>query len=366
MKPSFQNFYSFLKNNSNLEQYGEILHKLLFLNEQTSRFNIKGLHRKFEFAGYNVSKQTVRDIFFTLIKDKVVSIDEEVECDECGESNNIIDENILCDHCEEQLNENDIFIDIDSFLSTDNFSVLKNSYVNRKKIDKIIKEWRRKEYLVYILLDLVDSQNVQNNLKEEDYTKLLDDMREIIHGECLSHLSGESIVFGEIGDCFKIALTHQQDVLKFFELFSKRLDEYTTKQLYPKIDKSSVPYYPCFSACATALPLPKSYGRNIAVEDTLSITLNGSIDMNSKELTSFFRLDSSVKIKNDKIFDTHNLSVCFTENIIEKINLTKLETTNIEVKKGNEVLETTNVGLVFFNKNNFEKATDCSSYLKKL
>lgn len=189
-------------------------------------------------------------------------------------------------------------------------------------------------------------------------------MREIIHGECLSHISGESIVFGEIGDCFKIALTHQQDVLKFFELFSKRLDEYTTKQLYPKIDKSFVPYYLCFSACATALPLPKSYGRNIAVEDTLSITLNGSIDMNSKELTSFFRLDSSIKIKNDKIFDTHNLSVCFTENIIEKINLNELETTNIEVKKGNEILETINIGLVFFNKNNFEKATDCSNYLK--
>lgn len=365
MKPSFQNFFNFLKNNSDFEQYGNILHKILFLNEQNDRFNITGLQRKFEFAGYNVSKQTIKTIFFSLIKDNVVSIGEEIECDECGESNHITNENSYCEYCEEQLNENDVFMDIDSFLSTDNFSLLKNSDVNRKKIDRIIKEWRRKEYLVYILLDLVDSQNVQNNLKEEDYTKLLDDIREIIHGECLSHISGESIVFGEIGDCFKIALSHQEDALKFFELFSKRLEQYTSRKKYPKIDKNSVAYYPCFSACATALPLPKSHGRNIAVEDTLSITLNGSIDLNSKELTSFFRLDSSIKVQNDKIFNNYNLSVCYTEGLLNKTKTNDISTTKIKVKKGNEVLEKVKIGLLFFNEKTYTKVKKTKNYLKK-
>ncbi|MAD43265.1 MAG: hypothetical protein CL623_12865 [Arcobacter sp.] len=364
MKPSFQNFYKFLKSNSNLEQYKEILHELLFLNEQSLRLNIIGLQRKFEFAGYNISKETLREIFFGLIKAKVIKINEEIECDNCEEENYIKDANIICSHCDEELNENDIFMDIDSFLSIDNFSLLKNSYLNKKKIDKIIEEWQTKEYLVYILLDIVDSQNVQNNLKEEDYTKLLDDIREIIKGECLSHINGESIVFGEIGDCFKIALTHKQDAIKFFELFSKRLYEYTKDNKYPKVDKKIVPFYPCFSACVTALPLPKSYGRNISVKDTLSVTLNGSFDMNSKELTSFFRLDSSVKIQNDKIFNEYNLSVCCTKDLLEKVKVNNINRTNIEVKKGNKILETTQVGLIFFNKDTYTTAKNCKDYLK--
>lgn len=357
MRPSFQSFYKFLEDNKDYIRFRDKLHSLFFMNKFSNQISIPELMNSLD-----INWNEAKEIFLSLVKYEII-IPNNIEC-ECGENNSV--SNTYCTNCGNHVNIDDAYAEIDSCLPKEDADILNLKYNDNGAINIFAKEWNKSREIVYILLDLVDSQNVQSNLDIEEYNTFLEDIRDLISNECLEYIDGEYLVLGEIGDCFIITLTYKPDAIYFFKRFSKKLATYIKEKNYPSINKELVKYFPYFTATATVLGLPDAKnGKELNPKNIIYKTLSGSIGFNSQELTTFYRLDSGVGVKDKMVFEDHNLALWITEKFINKIGLKDIPTVKNTVGKKGRVKEEVSTGLLLFNNGQMEIVKNPEEYKKE-
>lgn len=338
MKPSFQKFLNFLKSTKlNPEKTNE-LHKLLFMSPMSHKLDIEKLKRKLDIPNVYAEK-----IYRLLIENAVLDV-EHFHCPQCGEDiSKIID---VCSSCGKEIDGSNYYVNIDGLLDEYNKNLIRSKYFESNKAEIIAEEWDKQKYLSYVLIDLVDSEKVQEVLGDQDYTLFFEEIREILKYYALSATKGEYLILGEIGDCIKIAFTKKEDVLTFFNKFSKELSSRINNSEVIKKYILQLDYFPKFSGIVDVLPLPSTSFGDISAKSIVVITLNGAIDFNSKALTGLFRLDSGAKINKDFAFRDNNVSLWMGKNFIKDTEYKEFSIVDIKVGKHKTVTRKT--ALVLF------------------
>lgn len=338
MKPSFLKFLNFL-NKINLSQENiDKLHQLLFTTPMSHKLDIDKLKIKL-----NIPENYAEKIFRLLIETSVLDL-EIFECHECGAKITSLSNN--CSECNIEIDNSNFYVNIDGLVDQNSTKLIQSKYFESKKAEIIAREWDEKKYLSYVLIDLVDSEKVQEILHDQDYAIFLEEIRNIIKYHALSRLSGEYLILGEIGDCTKIAFTQKDDVITFFKNFSKELDNKISKSKIIQTYLKQLEHFPKFSGIVDTLPLPSTSSGFLSPKNIIVVTLNGSIDFNSKALTGLFRLDSGAKVNKNLAFQKHNASLWMGENFIKETEYQNLNTVDIEVGKHNKITKKT--ALVLF------------------
>ena len=135
----------------------------------------------------------------------------------------------------------------------------------------------------------------------------------------------------------------------FFRNFSKELGNRLKKSKIIEKYISILKYFPKFSGIVDTLLLPSTNTGKISARSIISITLDGSIDFNSKALTKLFRLDSGISINNDIAFNNSNVSLWVSENFIKSTEYESLNKIEINVGKHEDLKTERNVGLLLFD-----------------
>lgn len=356
MKPSFLKFLNFQQEIKLDPRIIENLHSLLFLSPLKHKINSNKLKRKL-----NLPTNMAENIFKVLVKAEVIDI-ESIKCPECNEKIKKI--TTECSNCHSEINIDEYYANIDALLDNDNINLIKSKHHESQKANIVAREWEKQKYLPYVLIDLVDSENVQNTLGDQDYKDFFEEVREIIKFHSLSNIKGEYLILGEIGDCIKIAFTKKDDVLIFFRSFSEELTNRLKRSKIIENNIHNLKYFPKFSGIVDTLLLPSTSTGKISARSIISITLDGSIDFNSKALTGLFRLDSGVGINNDIAFEDNNVSLWLSENFIEDTEYKDLNKIEVKVGKHESLKVRRNVALLLFNNGVGTSITNPKEYKK--
>ena len=356
MKPSFLKFLNFQKRIDLKPQHIEALHKLLFQSALKQQIDIATLSSKMDIAT-RLSKK----IFIALVENDVLKI-ETVKCSHCSEELHTI--TTTCPNCSEKIDINIFYAIIDAIVDTEQFNLIQAKNVEIKKANAIVRAWDKNKYLPYVLIDLVDSENVQKVLGDQDYKIFFDEIRDIVKYYSLSSINGSYIILGEIGDCIKIAFTKKTDVITFFSNFSKELENRIKSSEVIKKHVSSLPYFPKFSGIVDLLDLPSTDIGFISPKSIISITLDGSIDFNSKSLTELFRLDGGTKVDNELAFENANVSLWMSNTYIKNTAYKSQPIIEIEVGKHPTMMVKRKVTLLLFNKGIQEQVDNIEQFYK--
>ena len=175
--------------------------------------------------------------------------------------------------------------------------------------------WDKQKFIVYMLIDVSNSEMIQNK-NNENYKNYLDCLREAVKQSFLI-LRGNYLCFGEIGDCFKLGFSDINDVRVFLEEIAKIHYKNFESNHYPPAIEGLKPY-PCLKISAQLLEL--GYSQN--PKDLLSKTLNGALDFNSDLLTKLFRLEGAIKLNYDNAFNENNKICAFIfDQLADKMGL---------------------------------------------
>jgi len=356
MKPSFLKFLNFQKKLDLKPHNIEALHKLLFQSALKQQIDIVTLSSKM-----GIATRLSKKIFIALVDNDVLKI-ETVKCNHCSEELHGIQK--ICPNCSEEVDINIFYAIIDAIVDTEQFDLIQAKSLEIKKATAIVRAWDKNKYLSYVLIDLVDSENVQNILGDQDYKIFFDEIRNIVKYYSLSSITGSYIILGEIGDCIKIAFTKKIDVITFFSNFSQELDKRTKSSEVIKKYVDKLPYFPKFSGIVDLLELPSTDIGFISPKSIVSITLDGSIDFNSKSLTGLFRLDGGAKVNNELAFQNSNVSLWMSDTYIKNTEYESQPIIEIEVGKHAEMMVKRKVALLLLNKGVKKKVDDVEQFYK--
>ena len=159
MRPSFLKFLNFQKQSKLSPQKIEDLHTILFMSPLKQKIDSDKLKRKLDLPNNNAKK-----LFTDLINTGVLDI-VSINCTECGET--IKKFLNTCPTCDSEINIEEYYTDINALLANEKIKLIKSKHHESKKADIIAREWDVQKYLSYVLIDLVDSENVQNILGDE-------------------------------------------------------------------------------------------------------------------------------------------------------------------------------------------------------
>ena len=277
---SFINFLNYLNDNPNSlsEEQKSNLHNLLFC--QTHDLFVTP-------ASICNALKTSKHVFgakVLLSLKKYLGLEVLIKCLECGMDQEY-DELKCCSYCNSELNvaEDNISVKIIGLLSDDKKFKDNEETVRNEQLNQMIAVWERQKFLVYLLIDVSNSESIQD----------------------------------EIGDCFKIALSNPYDVLPFIERLAKIHYEFYKNNKYPKAVEGLTPY-PCIKVSAQLIELPASKNP----KELLCKTLNGSLDFNYSLLTKLFRLDGTIKLKYENVFsDENKMCTWIFDKLAAKIGL---------------------------------------------
>lgn len=310
---SFINFLNYLNDNPNSlsEEQKSNLHNLLFC--QTHDLFVTP-------ASICNTLKTSKLVFgakVLLSLKKYLGLEVLIKCLECGMDQEY-DELKCCSYCNSELNvaEDNISVKIIGLLSDDKKFKDNEETVRTEQLNQMITVWERQKFLVYLLIDVSNSESIQDE-SDLNYIKYLESLRSIIKNEAIHCVKGEHLYFGEIGDCFKIALSNPYDVLPFIERLAKIHYEFYKNNKYPKAVEGLTPY-PCIKVSAQLIELPVSKNP----KELLCKTLNGSLDFNYSLLTKLFRLDGTIKLKYENVFsDENKMCTWIFDKLAAKIGL---------------------------------------------
>ena len=199
---SFINFLNYLNDNPNSlsEEQKSNLHNLLFC--QTHDLFVTP-------ASICNALKTSKLVFgakVLLSLKKYLGLEVLIKCLECGMDQEY-DELKCCSYCNSELNvaEDNISVKIIGLLSDDKKFKDNEETVRNEQLNQMIAVWERQKFLVYLLIDVSNSESIQDE-SDLNYIKYLESLRSIIKNEAIHCVKGEHLYFGEIGDCFKIAL----------------------------------------------------------------------------------------------------------------------------------------------------------------
>jgi len=282
----------------------------------------------------------VINLLHELIKSEVLTWQIQ-SCEYCGEK--IREPQIYCLLCKNEI-FNQITFHIDGCIeegSNDDFRVFPEMKAQAKRFSH---ELNQQGYMYYMLLDLTESENLQNQNSLE-YNEFLEYMRELMKREALSQTRNNTLSFGEIGDCLKLAFLSAADFLIAMKNFSIVVQDKKVLKLFPSLSGEET-IFPRFDGTIGKIKIPKSYKEP---EKMFCITLNGGIDFNDYELTKFFRLKNHIKTKKIFFNDDNIISLWVQEDIFKDLRWGEIPTVLVKDNTHN-LFKKGNFGLLGFTK----------------
>ena len=268
--PSFKNFLNYLTENPDSldDKQKEILHSLLFCQTNDSFIYPSTISKSF-----STKKSFGFRVLLNLFKYSV--LDLRINCNNC-KMDQLYSDTPFCMNCNENLlpDENNISTKIFGLLSDSKKFFDDEETVRNEQLRQMISVWERQKFLIYLLIDVSNSESIQDE-SDINYIQYLEILRSVIKNETINNVKGEHLYFGEIGDCFKIALSNPNDVLPFINGLAKTHYEFYKNNKYPKAVDGLTPY-PCLKVTAQLIELTTSKNP----KDLLCKTLNGSLDFN--------------------------------------------------------------------------------------
>ena len=247
-----------------------------------------------------------------MIKAKVLTWQSKL-CDYCKEE--IQEPQIYCLSCKNNIS-NQIVFHIDGCIEDkrkDDFLVFPTM---KAKAIQFSNKLKHQGYMYYMLLDLAESENLQKQ-NSLSYNEFLESVRELMKREALSQAKNDTLSFGEIGDCLKLAFLSAIDFLIAMEKFSLAVEKEKLEDRFSVL-KGIEAIFPRFDGAIGKIALPKYY--NEPEKNLFCITLNGGIDFNDYELTKFFRLDRNLKTKKSFYDSDIIMSLWVQEDIFTDLN----------------------------------------------
>lgn len=336
------------------DQIQEVLFRLFFQNKVDRYIYARDLA-----AEANIRLDVATDLLRELASAGVVIMGI-ITCESCGEEVEFAEE---CPNCKEPINIYEkCYVRVPGVLLGPDKRSFFDKVIGDQNAQYLVDTWERNGFIIYIIMDLVNSQKVQQ-VSDVEYNGFLIEIRRLLREKVLSQLNGFNISLGEIGDCYKLVLENPADILILFQEFARNLPSIGDR--FPSI-KTDVPIFPKYSASVQMLPKPKdARDEFIHPKNVVNTTLNGQVDINEGKLTDFFRLESVASLKYE-IFSDCEIAAWFFQEVMEKINLHPSQDAlyHISIMK-NEIISEGSAGLITFSKEHHAIISNPSEYLKK-
>lgn len=253
-------------------------------------------------------------ILLALSSEGIVNLDA-FPCPHCGSTiTDIPDDGLCC--CGNDLNlQESISVILDGSLGKESQIHLSQYAATNRAAKRLAEAWKQKGYIYYLILDLVSSQSVQDQLYDDGYHSFQEIIRKIAKYKVLSHIKGAFLSFGENGDMHKMGFEKSEDAIEAVRLLSKNLPE-RSKNINPKTP------FPCYSGSISKLELPiNANGHLYDPSDLISTTINGVPDINSIALTNIFRYYYEIKTDYKIYKNNCDISLWFFTPLIEGKNI---------------------------------------------
>lgn len=246
-------------------------------------------------------------ILRALVSDEVVE-KLPFQCNACDASLDVLPENGLCPYCKQDVEVDQHFaVGYPGVLTEADEETLSRSAAVKRKARRLVDAWDRQGHVFYLILDMVRSQAIQQHLGDVDYNIFLNRMREIMRLKVYSQLRGAVLSFGEIGDMHKMVFEKFDDVLKTLQLVSKNLPP---RGDFPKVP-TDIPF-PCYSGRVLRMNTHHdTNGKPIPAGDIVTLTMNGTPDLNMGKLTEYYRLDGKISTDIGVYSDQVNMTIWF-------------------------------------------------------
>lgn len=361
MMLSFLKFVNFLNNKSFQYKISdekiERLHQLLFQTPEDFILDSTKLRQSLE-----IPHKKALLLLEKLITSGVLA-KATINCQHCGNEIDSYDTRI-CPHCFAEIElEEILYVKIRGVLQDDQKKDVKRKKIMQRQAEFISLEWEKSGYIAYLLLDLTQSELLQMQ-GDDIYKETLDIIRDIVFKYALDKIEGKYLLLGEIGDCFKIALTKPDDTIVFINEFSTKLRQFIEDGEFPEVKMEDL-YFPCFNAVANTIELPQdSRGHRMSPRDIIFTTLNGAIDFNSLNLTTLFRLDSKIKLNYPVAFNNNNLCLWLFDDLNKKLLKEFNSSGEFHVGKHQNALTSKTASLLVFPNGIQTAVADSKDYLE--
>ena len=255
------------------------------------------------------------NILLTLSGDGIIKLDP-LLCPHCETSITSFPVDGRCNYCGNDLNlQESISLTLSGSLDKGSQIHLSKFAATNRAAKRLADAWKRNGYIYYLILDLVSSQSVQAQLRDDGYHSFQEIIRKIARYKVLSHIKGACLSFGEIGDMHKMGFEDLKDAIGAVCLLSKNLPE-RSKDIKPETP------FPCYSGSISKLELPiRNDGHPYDPSDLISTTINGVPDINSIALTNIFRYYYDIKTDYNIYKKDCDISLWFFAPIIEGKNV---------------------------------------------
>jgi hypothetical protein len=255
------------------------------------------------------------NILLTLSGDGIIKLDP-LSCPHCETSIASFPVDGRCNYCGNDLDlQESISVTLSGSLDEGSQINLSKFAATNRAAKRLADAWKRNGHIYYLILDLVSSESVQNQLYDDRYHLFQDVIRNRVRYKVLSHIKGAYLSFGEIGDMHKMGFENSEDAIKAVCLLSKNLPERSDdiKQETP---------FPCYSGSISKLELPiNALGHLYDPADLISTTINGVPDINSIALTKIFRYYYNIKTDYNIYENDCDISLWFFAPSIEGKNV---------------------------------------------
>jgi len=172
-------------------------------------------------------------------------------------------------------------------------------------------------YMYYLLLDLVESENIQEQ-DDVQYNEFLEKVRFLIERDAMSQAEKPVLCFGEVGDCLKLAFISPNDPKLVLSSFAEIIRTEPWGEYFPLLEAREARHFPRYDGIMAKIII--SPRRKTDIKNIFCITLNGAVDFNDYELTKLFRFDSAIKT-DKKIFNNDTvMSVWVQEKTLKDMN----------------------------------------------
>ncbi|EMO42495.1 hypothetical protein MAL08_14785 [Leptospira noguchii] len=299
--PSFLKFVDFLQNEKDLTSFQkEALHSLLFQSYQDIYINAADLSSKIK----GISLEKAYQIIKKLILENI--FDGSYDCPACDSTlslNEIFASKATkCSECDHGIHfYNDLYIKIFGTIPEKDYEKLTFDQIAEIRIKNLAKSWRENGIITYFLLDLVNSEFIQQE-NEREYNSFLSEFREFWIKRVLSQSKESNYFIGEIGDAYKILFQDVIDAFNIVRIFSQELVNFDISTF--KNIKSKFPFFPKFKIVIDCVDLPTDRnGRPIDPGDIFVRTANRTYDINSASVTQLYRAESKLKEYKDSYYE---------------------------------------------------------------
>ena len=279
----------------------EKLHKIFFQSGFSGEISLAAISSKLNLTTYETIN-IVRD----LIQNSVIEW-QPFCCAGCGKE--ISGPLSQCDACKRDITEDWAF-HVDGSISEKDQNMYRRISGGRRDAERFASRLKDQGYMFYLLLDLVESENIQEQ-DDIQYDGFLERIRVLMQQEAMSQVKDTVLCMGEIGDCLKLAFLSADDTKTVLESFAKIIRAESWEKNFPLLKAKEAKYFPRYDGIMGKIPI--SLRRKENTGKLFCMTLNGAVDFNDSELTRLFRFDSAIKTKK-KLFDGNTVLSVWVQN----------------------------------------------------